>query len=102
MCGFLQQDFLASVPPRATNGDRKARRLESRPRRRDITEPPKNPSADCVDPFRINLKAEMFGQIVQTRIPAHEKFAIAERLDIKIRTVAWRGAAENFLDDILH
>src|SRR4029077_8430596 len=58
--------------------------------------------ADGVDSFGVNLKAKMFGQIVQTRVATHEKFALAERLDVKLRTVPWHGAAENFLDDIRH
>ena len=62
----------------------------------------KDKAADRVDPFGVNLKAEMFGQIVQTRVAAHQKFAVAERLDVKLRTIARCGAAENLLDDILH
>src|SRR4051812_18232078 len=62
----------------------------------------KNKSADRVDPFGVNLKPKMFGQIVQTRIAAHEKFAVAERLDVKLRTIARRAATENFLHDVFH
>ena len=44
----------------------------------------------------------MFAQIIETRVAAHEKFAVAERLDVKLQTVPRHGVAENFLDDILH
>src|SRR5215472_7458149 len=86
----------------ATDSDCKTWDFQLRSGRRHITQSGKNKSADRVDTFGINLKAEMFRQIIQTRISAHKEFAVAERLDVKLRTILWHGAAENFLDEILH
>src|SRR5215472_7882772 len=86
----------------ATDSDRKTWDFQLRSGRGHITQSGKNKSTDRVDAFGINLKAEMFRQIIQTRISAHEKFAVAERLNVKFRTALWRGAAENFFDQILH
>src|SRR5215468_9620164 len=85
-----------------TNSDRKSGDLEFRSGRRHVTQARKNQSADGVDSFGVNFKAKMFAQIVQTRVTAHEKFAFAESLDVKLRTIAGRDPTENFLDDILH
>src|SRR5947208_15457982 len=61
-----------------------------------------NKSPDGVDAFSINFKTEGFAQIIQTGVAAHQKFAVAERLDVKCCVLARHGTAENFFHDILH
>src|SRR4029079_10356333 len=102
VCCFLQQHLFNSLTSRPAHSDRKAGDLEFRPGGRHITQTRENKSADGVDSFGVYLKAKMFSQIVETRVPAHEKFAVAKRLDVKLRTVSWHVAAQNFLDQILH
>src|SRR5438105_11982624 len=61
-----------------------------------------NKSPDGVDAVGINFKTEGFAQIIQTGVTAHQKFAVAERLDVKGCVLARHRAAENFFHDILH
>src|SRR6267154_3026805 len=102
VCGFLQQDFFDSLALGPTHSDRETRNLKLRSGRGQITQACENKSPDGVDAFAINFKTEGFAQIIQTGVTAHQKFAVAERLDVKGCVLARRSSAENFFHHILH
>src|SRR6266545_1258301 len=57
---FLQQNFLDSFARCATDRDCKTGDLQLCARGGQITEPREDESANCVDPFRVDLKTEIF------------------------------------------
>src|SRR4029077_17796784 len=99
---FLQQNFLNSFAPGATHSNSKPRNLEFCAGGRQITQPGKNKSADRVYPFRVDAETKMFAYIVETRVAAHEKSTMTERLDIKSDIVPRHRIAKDLFDDVLH
>ena len=97
----FEQDFLDPFAADPPHRDGEMWNLQGRARVGQIAEPIKNVTTDRVDAVGRQFEAEMFRQIVEPRVPADEKAAILERLDVKLGVAERRRVADDFLDDVV-
>src|ERR1700755_2690350 len=81
---FLQNHLLNAFSGRSPNRYRQRRQIQSATGRRQVAKPIEYEPADGIDAFGFNVEAEMFAQVVESRVSTDQKFSAFQRLDVEI------------------